>query len=298
MTYAEAAAGLLPSMIKSLKRNRFKPEALIYGEADDPNARIHVPTHADSKFVAEQALGDWAEFKMAAAVNEAIPEWKAAHYGSSGKLMAGEEGFKESYREGVLESRAFGKRPDLLLVPAGTECANDVSGEPICDLDELVSNAIGSIEVRSSRLEAQTYIAERAKQIAAGNKKVPAEPSITVKVEDLQKVYRWIARYSVPQAYAQVFFDDVHAINFLDIMSYIAAADRLRIENHARSRKTTIMIPLSRAVKVGEVVEEPFFEVVQKTTPTGRRVIYAEPLGGHIAVDGGALKNVISGLKP
>lgn len=295
MTYADAAAGLLGDMIKSLKKKRFKPEALVFGEPDDPNARIHVPTHADSKFVAEQALGDWAEFTLAAAINSAVPEWNAVHYGSSGKLMAGEQGFEDAYRGGVLETRAYGKRPDLLVLPKEVECPGDISGEPICDLDELVAAAIGSVEVRSSRLEARTYIAERAKQIAAGKKGVPAEPSITVKVEDLQKVYRWAARYSVPQIYAQVFFDDVYGINFLDIMRYIAGSERLRIENPARSRKTTIMVPLSKSAKIGEVVEEPFFEVAQKTTLTGRRVIYAEPLGGTIKVDPDALKKVLLG---
>lgn len=293
MSYAELAASLLPDMIKSLKQNRFKPEALIFGEPDDPDARIFLPTHADSKFIAEQALGDWAEFTLASAINGALPEWKAVHYGSSGKLMAGEDGFEAGYREGVLETRAYGKRPDLIILPVSTDCPADVSSEPICDLDQLVSQAVGSVEVRSSRLEAQTYIAERARQIAGGRKGVAAEPSITVKVEDLQKVYRWAARYSVPQIYAQVFFDDVHAINFLEIMKYIAVTERLRIENPARSRKTTIMIPLSKAVKIGEVVEEPFFEVAQKTTVTGRRVIYAEPLGGTISVDGGAFKGVL-----
>jgi hypothetical protein len=295
MTYGKAAAKLLPDMVRSLKRNRFQPEALVFGEPDDPDARIYVPTHADSKFIAEQALGDWAEFTLAAAINQAKPEWKAVHYGSSGKLMAGETGFQDAYRDGVLETRAYGKRPDLLILPAQVECPSDVSQQPICDLDELVSQAIGSVEVRSSRLEARTYVAERAKQIKAGKKGIPAEPSITVKVEDLQKVYRWATRCSVSQVYAQVFFDDVHAMNFLDIMSYIAATDRLRIENPARSRKTTIMIPLSKAMKIGQVVEEPFFEVAQKTTLTGRRVIYAEPLGGEINVDPAALKHAVLG---
>ena len=207
--------------------------------------------------------------------------------------MAGDNGFDAEYVAGTKETRQYGKRPDLLLLPVGINCPLDVSSQPILALDDIVHSAVASIEVRSSRLEAQTYIAYRAQQAAAGKKVINPEPSITVKIEDLQKVYRWIERYGVPQIYCQVFFDQVNAINVLEIMRYISETPKLRIENHARSRKTTIMIPLSKSRLIGKVIEEPTFSVAQQTTPTGRRVIYPTPVGGRIEIDPSALKDAL-----
>ena len=284
-SYAQRAKELLPELIDGLKRAKLKGEALEFGGAEDPEARIYVPTHADSKFVAEQALGDWAEDRIAQAIRTAKKRFTPVHYGTSSKKMAGDDGFTEEFREGVVETRLYGKRPDLLILPEEVECEPDVSEKPILELEDLTTKSVASIEVRSSRLEAQTYIAYRKSQIEEGKRVTNPEPSITVKIEDLQKVYRWIERYNVPQIYCQVFFDQVNSINVLEIMSYIGSAEKLRVENPARSRKATIMIPISEARLVGRIAQEPEFEVDQQTTLTGRRVIYARPVGGEIQLD-------------
>lgn len=292
-TYGERAEALLGGMVEGLTRNKFKPEALEFGGAEDVDARIHVPTHADSKFIAEQALGDWAESALASAIRDLETDFAPIHYGTSSKKMAGDDGFKEEFIVGTKETRLYGKRPDLLLLPEPIQCALDVSSQPILELDEIANAAVASIEVRSSRLEAQTYIRYRTKQTQEGKKVTNPEPSITVKIEDLQKVYRWIERYQIPQIYCQVFFDQVNAINVLEIMEFIAATPKLRIENPARSRKTTIMIPLSNSRVVGKLVSEPDFSVSQQTTLTGRRVIYTVPAGGKIELDELALREAL-----
>ena len=99
------------------------------------------------------------------------------------------------------------------------------------------------------------------------------------------KVYLWNHLNKKPQAYVQVFFDEVHGLSFIDILEYIGSGEKLRVEKHKRSAKTTIMVPLSRGLKIGTVSEAASFEVVHNVTKNGRHDIYAKPLGGKIDID-------------
>jgi hypothetical protein len=87
------------------------------------------------------------------ALNEALAEYRAVHYGFSSKIVAGEEGFKEHYVRGVLDTCKHGKRADILIIDRKLNVPDDVSELETAELSELVAGSLGSIEVRSSRME-------------------------------------------------------------------------------------------------------------------------------------------------
>lgn len=119
------------------------------------------------------------------------------------------------------------------------------------------------------------------------------EPSYTVKVEDLSKVHRWIARNDRPLIYVQVFFDSVYALNFIEVFRFIIKqGKKLKLENPARSGKFTIMIPLSLGRCIGTVMP-PNFEIVHTVHENGRHDIYAKPVGGDVIIDLKELLTVI-----
>ncbi|MCA3560694.1 MAG: AccI family restriction endonuclease [Aestuariivirga sp.] len=286
MSYLESLKNPLANAINSLKKKGIEADKLEFGGETPQPAKIRVPSFADSKFQAEQALGDWAEVTLAAALNDAMTEYRAIHYGFSSKIIAGEEGFDEHYRKGIKDTCKYGKRADLLIVRNDCSLANDVSNLDTGELAGEVGKSLGAIEVRSSRMESKVHAKYVAVQLAAGRKVTTPELNFTVKVEDLIKVYRWIEVHDKPQLYTQVFLDAVYAVGIREILQYIASAKKLTIENPARSRKYTIFVPISVGHGVGEVSEYPKLEVVDRLTKNGRHDIYARPLGGKIQVDG------------
>jgi hypothetical protein len=241
----------------------------------------------------EQALGDWAEGHVKEAINRPGDPWKAVSFGDSDKTMSEEEGFAEAYREGKRRELAFGKRSDLLLFDKDADVPEDfgsLSGE---EAEALCSSCIAALEVRSSRTSAGRFIAYREAQKAAGGSPSKMEPGITVKIEDLGKVYRWVARNAKPLAYLQVFFDRVYGLNFLDVFRFIAAqGKKLKLEDPSRSGKKTIFIPISKARLVGAVVQ-PTFEIVHNELKDGRHDIYARPIGGNIDIVAAELQGLI-----
>lgn len=295
MSYLAAINAPLANAVTSLRKHGVEQDKLQFGGETPAPTRIIAPSFADSKFQAEQALGDWAECGLAAALNSALPEHKAVAYGFSSKIIAGEDGFKEHYVKGILDTCKYGKRADILLVKRGANLPDDVSNIETVDLADAVANSVGAIEVRSSRMESKVHAAYVAEQIAAGKKVSTPELNFTVKVEDLIKVYRWIEVHDKPQIYAQVFLDAVYAVGIKEILEYIANAKKLKIDNPQRSRKYTIMVPISVGHKVGEVNEYPRFEVVDRRTKNGRHDIYARPLGGRIEVDGELICSLLGG---
>jgi hypothetical protein len=286
MSYHDSLAQLLKAAVKALSKKGVEDDKLTFGGETPEPARIWVPSFADSKFQAEQALGDWAENTLASALNEALPEHRAVHYGFSSKIIAGEDGFKEHYTKGVTDTCKYGKRADLLIVDRDSILADDVSNIETPDLMNDVAHCLGAIEVRSSRMESKVHAAYVAGQLAAGKKVATPELNFTVKVEDLIKVYRWIEVHDKPQLYAQVFLDAVYAIGIREILQYIASADKLKIENPQRSRKYTIMVPLSAGHRIGDVPDYPKFELIDRLTQNGRHDIYARPIGGRATVNG------------
>jgi len=255
--------------------------------------RFYPPSQSDSKFQAEQALGDWAEDAVCEAINRQECGIKAVHYGANSKLFAEDEGFRDAFIEGIKQTCVEGKRSDLLVMGSDVPAELDSTELGVEESSKLVAKSLGGLEIRSSRLTAARYRAYQKERLDAGKKPATLEPSITVKIEDLVKVYLWNHLNSRPQAYVQVFFDEVHGLSFMKILEYIGSGEKLRVEKHKRSAKTTIMIPLSTGRQIGEVTEEPRFEVVHNVTKNGRHDIFARPFGGRIEVDVGRVEALL-----
>jgi hypothetical protein len=285
------------SVISVLAGKGIDPRHLHFGGEGAPPARKPtVPTDARSEFLANRAMGDWAEEMLTGALVAACPEWKVVQYGDTDRIAAGHPDFRATYLKGLEATRCFGKRPDLLLFPAALplEVAFSVHGDEKTDV--VVCQAIAAIEVRSSKFEALTYMKVRQRQRAEGNTTSRETPSFTVKVEDLVIVYRWLERYGVSQCYVQVFFDSVFAINFLDIFSTIASGKGFSIETPAKSQeKATIMIPITRGLQIGTSGDPPVFVAEHRVTELGRHDAYVVPTGGKFSLDPDMTRRVLVG---
>lgn len=207
------------------------------GEGELPTRKPIVPIDARSEFLANRAMGDWAERMLSSALLIAFPNWDVKQYGDTGRIAAGHVDFRESYIAGLEGTRRYGKRPDLLLFDSPLRTDDDLSLHGDSKIDKIVKSATAAIEVRSSKFEALTYMAVRQRQRDAGNKSSREAPSFTVKVEDLVSVYRWLERYGVPQSYCQVFFDSVFGINFLDIFAIVASGAGFLMRPQRRVRR-------------------------------------------------------------
>lgn len=293
--YFQHLTATLDGVVKKLAAKGIQPHRLAFGgEGPKPEQKPRVPTDARSEFLANRAMGDWAEHRLSLAIQTALPEWKVAQYGNTDNIAAGHQDFKTRYLAGLEETRQFGKRPDLLLFPANLAVEGDLSERSHTETEPLVKKAVAAIEVRSSKFEALKYMTVRQKQRDTGNKSGRETPSFTVKVEDLVIVYRWLERNRVPQSYCQVFFDSVFAINFLDIFATIASGSGFSIETPAKSQeKATIMIPITCGWQVGRATSLPTFAAEHHVTQLGRHDAYVVPQGGGFELDGAAMKKVL-----
>ena len=285
----------LDGVVATLTARGIEPRHLAFGgEGPEPTQKPRVPTDARSEFLANRAMGDWAERMLTSAILGALPEFKVAQYGNTDRIAAGHPEFKARYLAGLEETRLFGKRPDLLLFQKSIAVDSDLSERGHTETEAMVKRAVAAIEVRSSKFEALKYMAVRQKQRDGGNKSGRETPSFTVKVEDLVIVYRWLERHRVPQTYCQVFFDSVFAINFLDIFATIASGDGYSIETPAKSQeKATIMIPITRGARVGKATSLPTFAAEHRVTELGRHDAYVVPQGGGFELDAAAMKQIL-----
>ena len=206
--------GTLNGVVSNLRAKGIHERHLLFGgQGTVPTRKPTVPTNARSEFLANRAMGDWAERLLADAIGQACPEWTVSQYGDTNRIAAGHPDFKASYLAGIERTRQFGKRPDLLLFPANVAVASDLSAYSRVETEEVVQQAVAAVEVRSSKFDALTYIAVRKRQRDAGRSTGRETPSFTVKVEDLVIVYRWLERNHVPESYCQVFFDSAFVID-------------------------------------------------------------------------------------
>jgi hypothetical protein len=285
----------LEGVIENLRQKGIDGRHLAFGGEGQPPARKPtVPTDARSEFLANRAMGDWAERKLSAAFLHALPGCKVVQYGSTDRIAAGHAEFKARYLAGLEETRRFGKRPDLLLFPANAAVDVDVSERSHAETEALVNNAVAAVEVRSCKFEALTYIAVRKGQRDSGKKTGRETPSFTVKVEDLVIVYRWLERHRVPQSYCQVLFDSVFAISFLDIFTTIGNGSGFTVETPEKSQeKATIMIPITSGAQIGRATAIPTFAAEHRVTELGRHDAYVVPQGGGFELDAAATKRVL-----
>ena len=284
----------LDGLVNNLTEVGIQKRYLVFGgPGESPTRKPTVPSGGRSEFLANRAMGDWAERALSEAIRKACTEWKVVQYGSTDRITAGHPDFRGRYLLGLEQTRLYGKRPDLLLLPSRYESPDDVSEWENRRADPVARSAIGAIEVRSSKVDALTYMRVRKQQKAAG-KSGRESPSFTVKVEDLKIVYRWLERYRVPQIYCQVFFDSVFAINFLDIFKFIAGEDRYTVEKPEKSQqKATIMIPITRGIQIGKATSSPSFAAEHTVTELGRHDVYVVPHGGGLEIEARALQEVL-----
>ena len=294
MTYFEKIQLATQAIIEELRSRGVKDEYLTFGGAGKRTGKLFIPTDSRSEFLANRAMGDWAETTLSKAIEAAFPDRKVVQYGFTDRIAAGDEGFRESYEKKVYDVDHYGKRPDLLIMNRSVDCPSDVSELPTKELMPIVTRADYAIEVRSSKFEALRYMKIRGEDKLAGKKGVRDTPSFTVKIEDLKIVYRWLEQHSCSQIYCQVFFDSMFAINFLSIFSIIGSGRGFTIENPKKSQeKATIMIPITSGKQIAHCTL-PEFTVEHRVTRLGRHDAFVKPVGGSVEINQGALLEAAS----
>lgn len=138
---------------------------------------ITIPTGANSEFLSNRAMGDWAEKKVSELFSKST-SFKVVHYGDSDSVSAEDENFRSVYLNKIEDTRLYGKRPDLLLMGRDYTGENDVSLKSTIENDDIARNALYAIEVRSSKFEAKTYEEEKFKRIKNDNDKKIEEAMI------------------------------------------------------------------------------------------------------------------------
>ena len=285
--YLDAINSQLPALKEVLKSKGIEPRYLEFGGELPVEKKIFVPTDARSEFLANRAMGDWAEDSLSKAISYDLPGYKTVKYGDTDSTAAGEEGFKEQYLNAKEDTRKYGKRPDLLLFKDSLKVDSDITGMSRIEADSFARQAELGIEVRSSKQQALKYMeVKREDEKTKGKSAGKIGLSFTVKVEDLKIVYRWIEVCEVPQIYAQVFFDSVFALNVLDIYSVVASGSGFSIDRPDKSQnKATIMIPITTGLQIGSFVSPPKFDVEIRETRTGRIDAFVKPVGGKLHLD-------------
>jgi hypothetical protein len=288
----EAAALLVKQVL--LSKGVAASKLSFGGIGENSKKRPYVPVDANSNFLGNRALGDWAESTLADLVDDGVEGFVPTQYGDSNEIAAGDAGFKEYYLGQLEATRVFGKRPDLLVYPKDA-CPDRgfFSGVSVSESEEVSKSASVAVEVRSSKFKALKYMRVRADEKIAGKKVDRDCPSFTVKVEDLIIVYRWMERFRVPQIYAQVFLDSIFAINFLDIFKIIGSGLDFKIEKPKQSQeKATIMIPITRGRQIATCIDPPGFRTEIRETRLGRIDAFVAPTGGKFELDASAFASV------
>ena len=296
MRYFEALEIEKDKLIIELIKRKVDKKHLAFNTSAKNSSHPRVPTDSNSQFLANRAMGDWAERILSEAITQNFTNKKVVQYGETNSTAAGDEGFKEFFLKRYEDVNHYGKRPDLLVMPKSVDCCDDVSDIPTNELFDLVKKADFSIEVRSSKFEAQKYMNYRNNEYEeTGKKPSQMTPNFTVKVEDLLIVYKWISLHSISQIYCQVFFDSIYAMNFLDIFKTIASGKGFKIVTPEKSQlKSTIMIPITTGKKIADFREMPKFTAETRITKLGRHDAYVVPTGGKVVLSAKELLSVAS----
>ena len=159
-SYFPKLKSTLDGVVEKLAAKGIQPNRLAFGgEAPNPTQKPRVPTDARSEFLANRAMGDWAERMLSAAIVTALPEWKVVQYGNTDAIAAGHPDFKARYLAGLEETRLFGKRPDLLVFPKSFAVDSNLSVRSHTEIESLGKQASASVEGRCSKFECWKYIA-------------------------------------------------------------------------------------------------------------------------------------------
>lgn len=114
---------------------------------DAEHHRGRTPGDARSEFLANRAMGDWAEERFAAAFDDLELEYVAAPYGETDRIVAGDPDFRGYYDEYQTSLAEIGKRPDRLVV--SRELSSKIETRDEADRDVLASEALAAVEQTS-----------------------------------------------------------------------------------------------------------------------------------------------------
>jgi len=292
--YFEKIKDQVNRVTEILKKKGIQKELLNFDADENLDQKIRPPTDANSEFLANRSMGDWAENLIINQVNS-DNNYTAIRYGNEETISAGEEGFKEFYISLKKEVLKFGKRPDLLIFDKKYKKEKNLSNLNTLDAKKYVEECLTSIEIRSSKFESEVYKKVRQKEKKEGKSVQRTSLGFTVKVEDLKIVYRWIKNHKKPQSYFQVFFDKVYGINFIDILDLIISEKKeIKIESPLKSQlKTTIVIPVDFGLEIATVIEKPKIVAVEKITKLGRHDFYVKPTDGKIEINYSNFKKIL-----
>lgn len=142
---------------------------------NEPRSKASMPSQASSEFITNKQQGDWAEDVIFRAINNNYDRIVAVKYGKSDDVVAGDDGFKEFFKQYQDELDSIGKRPDLLIFRKedfNADLGNDISHLPTVDIENYVGKAIAGIEVRSSAFLIDKYNQEINRLIESNTDKV------------------------------------------------------------------------------------------------------------------------------
>lgn len=254
-----------------------------------PHVRGRRPGDANSEFLSNRGMGDWAEEVLHRGLNNTLAGYRTVKYGNSDQIIAGDPKFPAFYANYQDELASTGKRPDLLIFTEenyNADWEDNISAFPLEQLREITPKAHAGIEVRSSKFFADEYAAIRVAERKAGTIHRACQ-SFTTKVEDLRIVKRWIDNYGVKHFYAQVFFDSVYMISFEKILLLIGeGADGVTIEENRRNQnKPTIHIPVTYGARISGFSTPAQFTARTRKTRLARLDAYVEPVGGELEME-------------
>ncbi len=156
MTYFKKLESAMAKVVEVLEEKGVEDRHLSFGGPGEVPAKApRAPTDARSEFLANRAMGDWAENLLADGLRKTVSEWSVSHFGSTDSIAAGHADFKNHYLSGLDEVRNYGKRPDLLIFENSkvTDVAENLSLHPFSAIDPFADRALASIEVRSASLK-------------------------------------------------------------------------------------------------------------------------------------------------
>ncbi|MDR0370471.1 MAG: AccI family restriction endonuclease [Prevotellaceae bacterium] len=124
---------------------------------------------------------------------------------------------------------------------------------------------------------------------------------ITLKVDDIKAVYKWIKTFNVPHFYFQVFFDKIYGISFERILHIISNPDNAGIifsveSDTKKQNKTTIKISSKSGVEIADKIDEPNYESVCREMERGKLLFHVTFKGGTASLNVDNLTHIL-GIK-
>jgi hypothetical protein len=119
--------GTLTRVIANLTAKGIHERHLNFGGPSPvPARKPTVPTDARSEFLANRAMGDWAEHLLADAIIRACPDWLICQYGDTNRIAGGHPDFKASYLAGIEQTSSLSEWN--LTLPVGNPNETGGSG--------------------------------------------------------------------------------------------------------------------------------------------------------------------------